>query len=181
VTAFKPGDKVLVTIPCVIDDDGSVRSAKANRHFRDSALGRLFAPAEVEKHFDATITPIPDEPAPYTPRDGDEVEVVRGPIRGRVTVRDDGRAWIGGAGDVYVDIDMFAEAIAEGRVRLIKAAPAPYEPGRIYRDADGSHYVYLPANAAIPGESFFELSSAAWWGDPGDLEPMDLVPAREVS
>lgn len=171
-TRFNPGDRVQV--------QGVIIGA-LDRGLRVNMVGIEHCPLLSELPVESVT--LLDEPAaaPYTEwREDDELEVTV-----RVTVQGGGYGATrrtDASSHVYVGALALRDALAEGRVRLVKAAAPRYEPGRIYRDAEGDEYAYAPAGARDATHPFLSLLSGIWYppAELADLVPCDLVP-RETT
>lgn len=189
---YPPSTRVEVTIDCIVDQDGKLEPLQ---HFNTrTGLSYLYGPIDGEMDVDAAVEmygarvariEYAEAPAPYSePREGDEVEVTPRAIRGEVRFIGAPRPWVhalrGAPEDVcVVGTNDFAEALAEGRVRLVEAAAPTFEPGRIYRsESTGEPFLY-----SQPGPNvWFKVDDEPGWFTadevPADLVPCDVVPSE---
>lgn len=172
MTVFKPGDRVRVAFDLDVDADCEVKLDMSG-YWPVTQLAertgvhvtRLSAPSAV----------------PYSdPRDGDEVEMV---VRVIVRTADNGfwaRTQAENPEYVEVGVTAMQNAIADGRVTLVKAAAPIYLLGRIYRHrTTGLEAVYRQGQNGVPGLMMHldDLTD----GEPpaaGEWQLMDVVPAE---
>lgn len=191
---YKPGDEVNVRAWVDQDEHGHLTlTFPRNPHHADGPgvaaevrLAHLIA-QHVERVADRFgelfphLAALRDAPAPYSePRDGDEVEVT---FRG--TVKPTGGALCFFADGLFLNSDNLAHAVAEGRVRLVRAAAPSYEPGKWYRqpDAQRPRWMYT-GHESVPwmfdGRSdgvLVPMNRADYV--PSDLVRCDVVPRGE--